>query len=450
MDTCKKNVGADELRYIKYRFLLRLVKILNTILITIPFAVCWYECYEDMALIPLSLEEGYVIVLLFWSIYIVFGRVYDAFLISMNYISEIICSQILALIISDGILSVVIWLLTDHFPDILVAAGMLGTQIILAVIWVYCAQRWYFWMYPPKKTAIIYNTRKDLERLIGAYGLEKKFQIQFTLPVKECLAKLYLLDDLDVVFLNDIHSHERNIILKYCVEKHVEIYMIPRIGDVLMSSARRMHLFHLPMLKSGRYNPSPEYLIIKRLFDLAVAGFAAMILSPVMIITALGIKLYDGGPVFYRQTRLTQDGKEFSILKFRSMRVNAEADGIPRLSSGENDARITPVGRFIRKLHIDELPQLLNVIAGSMSIVGPRPERPEFAAEYEKELPEFRLRLQVKAGLTGYAQIYGGYNTAPYDKLQMDLMYINSYGFLEDLKICFATLKILLLPGKEI
>ena len=165
-----------------------------------------------------------------------------------------------------------------------------------------------------------------------------------------------------------------------------------------------------------------------------------------VLLLNIAIKAYDRGPVFYSQTRLTKDGKEFGVLKFRSMKVNAEKDGVARLSSGENDPRITPVGRFIRKCRIDEIPQLLNILKGDMTIVGPRPERPEIAEEYEKVMPEFRLRLQAKAGLTGYAQVYGKYNTTPYDKLLMDLMYISHANLLDDLLIMFGTVKILFMP----
>ena len=143
---------------------------------------------------------------------------------------------------------------------------------------------------------------------------------------------------------------------------------------------------------------------------------------------------------------MIKDRKEFYVLKFRSMRVDAEKDGVARLSTGDNDDRITPVGKVIRKFRLDELPQLINILEGSMSIVGPRPERPEIAEQYEKELPEFALRLQAKAGLTGYAQVYGKYNTEPYDKLMMDLMYISNPSFTEDLKIMFATIKVLFEP----
>jgi lipopolysaccharide/colanic/teichoic acid biosynthesis glycosyltransferase len=165
-----------------------------------------------------------------------------------------------------------------------------------------------------------------------------------------------------------------------------------------------------------------------------------------MIITAICIKAEDHGPALYKQVRLTKDGKEFEIYKFRSMRTDAEKDGVARLSTGASDSRITKVGKFIRKVRIDELPQLFNIIKGDLTIVGPRPERPEIAKEYEKTLPEYAMRLQAKAGLTGYAQVFGKYNTTPYDKLLMDLMYIANASVFEDLRIIFSTVKILFQP----
>ena len=157
------------------------------------------------------------------------------------------------------------------------------------------------------------------------------------------------------------------------------------------------------------------------------------------------IKAYDHGPAFYKQVRLTKDGRRFEILKFRSMRIDAEKDGVARLAATDDD-RITPVGKIIRAIRFDELPQIFNILKGDMSIVGPRPERPEIAAQYEEEMPAFSLRLQVKAGLTGTAQVYGKYNTEPKDKLKMDLMYINDMSLKEDLKLIFATVKILFMP----
>ena len=283
-------------------------------------------------------------------------------------------------------------------------------------------------------------------KVIGEYGLSKKFEVIDTMSAKECIKNMRALRKAEVVFLAGVHSKDRNRIIKYCIERNITSFIIPRVGDVLMSGARRVHLFHLPILRLGRYNPPPEYTAVKRLSDILISLIAIVILSPVMLITAIAIKRTDGGPVFYRQCRLTKDGKTFNVLKFRSMRVDAEKDGVARLSTGDHDDRVTPVGKVIRKVRIDELPQLFNILAGDMSIVGPRPERPEIAAQYEKEMPEFRLRLQAKAGLTGYAQVYGKYNTTPYDKLQMDLMYIAHPSFAQDLRICLATIKILFLP----
>lgn len=212
-----------------------------------------------------------------------------------------------------------------------------------------------------------------------------------------------------------------------------------------MSGAHAMHMFHLPILSLKRYAAPPEYLFMKRALDIILSLAALIVTSPIMLVTAIAVKS-DGGPALYKQTRLTKDGALFEILKFRSMRVDAEKDGVARLSTGDKDDRVTPVGRVIRKYRIDELPQLFNILSGKISIVGPRGERPSIATQYEEELPEFALRLQAKAGLTGYAQVYGKYNTTPYDKLQMDLMYIAHPSIIEDLKIMFATVKILFMP----
>ena len=210
-----------------------------------------------------------------------------------------------------------------------------------------------------------------------------------------------------------------------------------------MDSAKKVHLFHLPMMAVQRYNPSPEFLFFKRLYDIVLSLVALVLFAPIMAAVAVAIKMTDGGDIFYRQARLTKDGKVFQVLKFRSMRMDAEKDGVARLSTGENDPRVTKVGRFIRAVRFDELPQLLNILKGDMAIVGPRPERPEISAQYAKAMPEWNLRLQAKCGLTGYAQVYGQYNTTPYDKLLLDLMYIAKPSLFEDFKIIFATVKIL-------
>ena len=386
-----------------------------------------------------------LIIGLFFFLYTVLCRVYDALLMSYNRISEMIYSQALAFLVSDVALYIVISIISKGIPNPIPILAILFIQVLLAEIWSISAHALYFHFTRPKKSVVIYDSTRKMEDLINEYGFSKKFNLVASYNVKECLNNLELLSEIETVFLRGIHSKHRNVILKYCIAHNVQVFVVPRVGDVIMSGAKRMHMFHLPVLRVNKYSPNPEYAVAKRLFDIVLSSLALIITSPIFLFTALAVKK-DGGPAFYKQVRLTKDGKEFQLIKFRSMRVDAEKDGIARLSTGDNDSRITKVGRIIRALRIDELPQLLNIFHGDMSIVGPRPERPEIAAQYEKELPEFKLRLQVKAGLTGYAQVYGKYNTNPYDKLLMDLLYIAKPSFLEDLRICFATVKILFIP----
>lgn len=430
----------------KHGLTIRIVKISDVVLVTIPFALCWYLYYAQRIYTPFYENGNYGVIALFFVLYITFGRVYDAFQLSMQRASELMYSQMLAICASDVILYVVTWLLTRHMPNCLPMLAAAAAQVVLTAAWSFLANRWYFNVFPPQPTAVIYDTRQGVENLIGQYNLDKKYQVLFTAGVSECIQDLSMLNGLETVFLSGIHSHDRNVILKYCVEHGINVLVIPRLGDTIMSGAYAIHMFHLPMLKVGRYNPPPEYLMKKRLIDIVVSAMALVVLSPVFLVTAIAIKATDHGPVFYKQIRLTKDGKEFAILKFRSMRVDAEKDGVARLSSGENDSRITPVGKVIRACRVDELPQLINILRGELSIVGPRPERPEIAAQYCEEMPEFSLRLQAKAGLTGYAQVYGKYNTTPYDKLSMDLMYIAHPSLIEDIKIMLATVKILFVP----
>ena len=320
-------------------------------------------------------------------------------------------------------------------------------QSAFSALWALLAHRWYFRKFPPLKTVILYHQKEKMQDLISSYGMEIKFQVVRTCSVEDSLEEISSVidDSIQTVFIYDIPSHERNRILKYCIAHQKIVYVIPSAGDLIMSSSRTMHMFHLPMLRIERYQPVPEYIILKRLFDIFISGTGILFFLPCMLLIALAVKS-DGGKIFYHQTRLTKDGKKFEILKFRSMRPDAERDGIARLSTGTNDERVTRTGKFLRRFRLDELPQLFNILKGDMSIVGPRPERPEIAEEYEKTLPDFKLRLQAKAGLTGYAQVYGKYNSSPYDKLQMDLMYLAHPSMIQDIKICFATIKILFMP----
>lgn len=425
---------------------LQIVKALNIAVMTALFGYTWFQYYSQTIYYPFYRVGNWVMVLLFIMIYFMYGRTYDALVVSLSPVSEKVYSQLLAILFSDGIMYLVILMLTRHIPRVIPLLVCFVIQGIFALIWSVLAYRWYFHEFPPRKTVVVYDddpSLADLGNMINRYGLDNKFAVEKTYQVLDVVNDLTVLNEFDVVFLANIHSHQRNQLIKYCVNDDKQIYILPRIGDVIMSGAERMHMLHLPFMHLARYSPRPEFYFFKRLFDLTASLALFILTSPFFLIVALLIKFFDNGPVFYKQVRLTKNGKEFKVIKFRSMRVDAEKDGVARLSTGDDDDRITPVGKFLRKVRLDELPQLLNIIKGDMSIVGPRPERPEIAAEYEESLPEFSLRLQAKAGLTGYAQVYGKYNTTPYNKLEMDLMYIANPSIFEDLRIIFATIKIL-------
>lgn len=411
-------------------------------LVFVPFLICWIAYYEPYTLTTGSKQVSTLLFFILISVCYYFCHRLDGFRVTFVQIRDLILGQVLAIAITDALAYVLIWMLSIHMPNLIPGLICFAAQCGISAAWSYIVHRDFFAKNDSLKSVVVFDERRGLDELIGEYGLEKRFEIIGTYRIEEIIDKLDLLSSADAVFLCGISSHERNIILKHCTYNDINLYLMPTIGDAMMSGAERLHMLHLPILKCQRYNPGIEYLLIKRLMDVVFSGIALIITSPVFLVTAIAIKS-DGGPVFYKQTRLTKDGKTFEVIKFRSMCVDAEKLSGAILSAGEDDPRITKVGKKIRAYRIDELPQLLNIIKGEMSIVGPRPERPEIEAEIVKELPEFALRLQTKAGLTGYAQVYGKYNTTFYDKLLMDLMYISKPSILEDFVIMIATLKIL-------
>lgn len=405
------------------------------------FAGCWYQFYAGKIVAPFYDKGNFLMLLIFITVYTLYARIYDSFMFSVVRNSELIYGQMLALFITNLIMYLVILMLKRNFPNLLPLIFCFVLQVLMSIIWTKLASQIFIKNSACKRTLLVYDQKEDLSDWDQNPNLSQKCKIINSLKIDDF--KIADLKKIDCVFLIDIHSHQRNQIMKYCVAHNIQVMILPRLGDVIMSGASELHILHLPVLMVNRYSPKPEFLIIKRLFDLIVSLVAFIIISPLFLCISLAIKLNDHGPVFYKQVRLTKNGREFKVIKFRSMKIDAERDGVARLSSGENDDRVTKIGRFLRKVRFDELPQLLNIIKGEMSIVGPRPERPEIAAQYEKELSEFNLRLQAKAGLTGYAQVYGKYNTDPYNKLKMDLMYIAHPSIWNDLKIMFATIKIL-------
>jgi exopolysaccharide biosynthesis polyprenyl glycosylphosphotransferase len=246
----------------------------------------------------------------------------------------------------------------------------------------------------------------------------------------------------DIVYLSvDLDEEIKQKIIYYCFEEQKPVYFEPSVSRIFENSGQFTTLDDLPLLILNNSNDAEE-LVLKRSLDILMSLTGLILASPLLIIGYLGVRLQDGGPAFYMQERLTKDNKTFRLIKFRSMVPDAENETGAVLAS-ENDARITRFGRFLRKSRIDELPQLINVIKGDMSIVGPRPERPELALKYIAEFPEYEYRTRFKSGITGLAQVWGKYNTTFKDKLLLDLYYIKNFSFINDMQILFFTLKII-------
>lgn len=432
---------------------MRFLKLMHFTLCLVLFAAGWirFRYHGNINYDDIGFRYNYYIVVVYGVILFFFMRTYNAYMFGYNRIRSLLLSQILSQLLSVTVVYVTVSVAWNRFDPPLVFAEVLAVQIVLDVIWSYAASKTYLKINPQKKTILIYRDERDKRRFgsLGGKPTERLYKIRRELEYDGDFEGIsHILEGYEAIFVAGVNSRCRNGILKYCVETGIPGFFLPHVGDILMQDARHVQAFDAPLLYVSKKYVSPEYAVIKRLFDIAVSACGIIILSPVFCLTAVAIKLCDGGPVFYRQRRLTKDGKEFTIWKFRSMRVDAEKDGVARLSSGEDDDRITAVGRVIRTCRIDELPQLWNVLTGSMSLVGPRPERPEIAEEYCAVMPDFRLRLQIRAGITGYAQVYGKYNTDPYEKLEFDLMYINEMSILTDIRLMFATLRILFSPER--
>ena len=431
-------------RSMKKTIKIRALKLLHLLVSVGLFVLCWILFYNLRYTQAHHNKGNLVLYCLYAVLLFLMNRTYEAYSLGYRKASDNTYSQILSQIITAGIIWVVSLLMYMKVTNPLPLIGLCAVQLLWDVIWSLAAKKVYDALHMHKRTVIIYEDDEDFQRLEEVGQLEHKFNIQKHIKDPHDYKELEKeIEGFEAIVVSGVNATLRNGLAKYCIETGVLGYFAPHVGDIIIQGARHMRNFSVSILSVRRAEPNPEYLFLKRVFDIVVSALGLVVLSPFIGITALAIKLYDGGPVLYKQVRLTKDRKEFKILKFRSMRVDAEKDGVARLSTGDNDDRITPVGHVIRACRADELPQLWNILRGDMTIVGPRPERPEIAALYEEEMPAFGLRLQVKAGLTGYAQIYGKYNTNPHDKLEMDLMYINKMGIVEDLRLMFATVRVL-------
>ena len=390
-------------------------------------------------------SNGYFIFfLVYLALYVVFGRLFSALNIGETTTTDLFLSHSLALLFTDAFIYLILCLITLKILPLWPVLGMLGGQMAVSSLYLYLANRFIKSSYPPVRLiAILGDSHSEL---IGKLNNVKDLSLQIvkTIELKKINYKKIdeLLKGVDGVLTLDVHHENKKKIFKACYEKELLVYDVPSITDMLLASSQILHMVDTPILKTNDFGPSQVERIFKRLIDIFGSMILLVITSPIMLLIAIAIKIEDGGDIFYKQVRLTTKGHKFKIIKFRSMIMNAEKHTGVTLAK-ENDDRITKVGNFIRKIRMDELPQLVNILKGEMSFVGPRPERPEIYDEIDETMPEFRYRLMMKAGLTGYAQIYGKYNTSLRDKLLLDLYYIENYSLVDDIKLILLTVKIL-------
>lgn len=326
-------------------------------------------------------------------------------------------------------------LMTNIVPMLLLTGLECGAELL----WSLSFRRIFHRRYPPERILLIYGDYNP-DGLIRK--LQTSYRIQAALSCNTDFGVIReKIQEVGTVILTDIPAQIRNDILKFCFDRDIRCYCVPKLSDVMLRSAQTVHLKDTTLLLFRNMGLSPEQKLLKRIMDVLAAVILGTLTAPVMVLISICIKLCDGGPVLFSQERLTENGKVFRVYKFRSMRVSS-ASGDYTLTR-KNDQRITPVGKLIRNIHLDELPQLYNILRGDMSFVGPRPECPELAEEYRRLIPQFPYRLKVKAGLTGYAQVYGKYNSTPYDKLKLDLHYIENYSPFLDVKLMLLTVRIL-------
>lgn len=430
------------------RTILFFASMINVCMMTALFSYSWYHFYADMMYTYRFYRRGNYVILAFYAVLLFFfSSMYGSLKIGRFRRIEVLLSQYLSLFLTNVVMYVVISLLAFRFVTPFYLFVVLVAEMLVSTAWNVIVIKLYNRIFQPWKILLVYGERPAVDLVYKVEARRDKYAIYDAVNINEGmeLIKEKILD-FQAVIIGDIPAVERNDVLKYCYAKKVRAYVIPKISDIILMGADRIHVFDTPFMLSRGYTLSFDQRLGKRTLDIILSVLLLIAASPFMLLTALAIKLYDRGPVFYSQTRCTKAGKEFAIYKFRSMIVDAEKKGGVQLAK-EHDERITPVGRVIRSTRIDELPQLFNILKGDMSFVGPRPERPELIKEYSQEMPEFTFRMRVKAGLTGYAQVYGKYNTTPYDKLKLDLFYIENYSFWTDMKLILMTVKTIFKPA---
>lgn len=414
------------------------LKVLVIVTVTTAFIGVWQNFYGE------TLYRGsgnLLFVALYVAIFVVFGSIYDGFKVGIQRVHELSYSLSLSVFFSNCFIYVILCLIAGNMLNPLPLIILTVCQVFVLIGLMYSLSHVYFALHTARKVLAIFdtNSRNDIIKKISI--IKERFSLTKGITVDRGLDEIRSeIDRHDTVLICEFDSSLKDEIIKYCYAQDKRIYVLPSSADAILNGSYPVQVFDTPVLFLHNGGLSMEQRIIKRTFDIVVSGLGIIITSPIMFLIAIGIKLCDRGPIIFKQPRITRGQKVFNIYKFRSMKVATDEEV---KKTTVNDDRITFVGKLIRPFRLDELPQLFNILFGHMSVVGPRPEMIELVNDYAAKLPEFNMRHKVKAGLTGYAQIYGKYNTTPQNKLNMDIHYIENYSFLEDIKLCAMTLKIL-------
>ena len=374
---------------------------------------------------------------------LLFLKIYGGYSIGVKKSKELISSVALATVMTDIItfLQLIVMIRFDIAGEYYMLFLVFCIQLVLIILFTYFGNWLFFKLNDPEKCVLVYSDEKDAAaylKKIARYPKQWNVEISFPYDADNLYKKLF---PFQTVFLIGLPPEKQREIMELCYKYGKNIYFVPQLSDVIIKNTKTLMIDDKTTYVSNVSTISMEQRVMKRTMDLVFSLVGLIITSPIMLACALAVKLCDRGPVFYKQRRITENGKPFDVIKFRTMIVDAEKES-GMIWAKKDDDRITPVGKVLRKIRMDELPQLLNILKGDMSIVGPRPEREELIEEFVKTYPEFKYRLKVKAGLTGLAQIMGKYNTTPIDKLTMDLEYIENYSIWLDLKLIFQTAKV--------
>ena len=425
----------------------RIESIVEVVLFTVLYYIMWVYAYRA-EMHPYYGRGRYIIIGIYIVLMYIILQLNDAFEFGHQKAAEVFASQILSVFFVNLITYFQLSLMANHMLNVLPMLALFAAEIIVGLICTYVYTVIYHKNNVPLNMLMIYGNENVVTLKFKMDTRSDKYRVASVMSIEEGHdAIMEAVFKHDSVILNDVPAGIRNDILKECYKNGIRTYAVPKVSDIIIRGASDITLFDTPLILVRGRGLSPMQKFLKRTMDIVLCCIAMIFFIPVYAVVATAIKIEDGGPVFYKQKRVTIDGKTFDILKFRSMVVDAESGGynLSMRAKGE-DPRITKVGRIIRKFRIDELPQILNILKGDMSCVGPRAERVENVQEYIKLLPEFEYRNKVKAGLTGYAQVYGRYNTSPYDKLRLDMKYIEEFSILNDFKIMFMTLQVLFKP----